>query len=214
MALRAVLSMDERERAAHFQLPELSNRWTIGRAAVRSILATYAGSEPQSLAFRVGPYGKPELAGSKQSISFNFSRTRDRALLAVADECRIGIDAETVHADIDIEGISRRFFACAEAAEILELAPTARLRAFFACWTRKEAFVKAIGGGLSVPLNSFQVTVRADQPARLISVDWYERERWSLVDLSQPGIAAAVAVEGQSAIVRRFEFCPPPGTTT
>lgn len=209
MALRAMLSLDERERAARFRLAELSRRWTVARAAVRSILAAYAGSEPQSLVFRVGTYGKPELAGPSQGISFNLSRTRGLALLAVADTCRIGIDAETVHADIDIEGISRRFFARGEADEILALAPDARLTAFFTCWTRKESFVKAIGAGLSLPLNGFRVTVRADQPARLISADRDEPDKWSLVDLAQTGVAAALAVEGPAPILRRFNFCPP-----
>jgi len=209
MALRAVLSVGEKERSVHFQSAELSRRWTVARAAVRSILATYAGSEPQSLVFREGTHGKPELAGPGQGISFNLSRTRGMALLAIAATCRIGIDAETVQVEIDVEGISRRFFTRDEAEEISSLAPEAQLAAFFACWTRKEAFVKAIGGGLSLPLNGFRVTVRPEQPARLIWVDWDEPEKWSLVDLAQPGVAAALAVEGPAPIVRRFNFCAP-----
>jgi 4'-phosphopantetheinyl transferase len=117
-----------------------------------------------------------------------------------------------VHSGIDIEGISRRFFACAEADEISALATDARLTAFFACWTRKEAFVKAIGAGLSLLLNGFRVTVRADQSPRLVSVDGDNPDEWSLVDLSQSGVAAALAVEGPAPILRRFSFCPPADT--
>jgi 4'-phosphopantetheinyl transferase len=206
--LRAILSADERERAAGFQLAEVSGRWTVARAAVRSILARYVGSAPQSLLFRIGTYGKPELAGAERNICFNLSRTRGLALLAITDTRRIGIDAETVHPDIDIEGISRRFFARGEVDEIAALAPDAQLTAFFACWTRKEAFIKAIGIGLSFPLHSFRVTVRPDQPARLISIAGDEPNKWTLVDLAQPGVAAALALEGEAPVLRRFNLCP------
>jgi 4'-phosphopantetheinyl transferase len=204
-----MLSTEEKE--THFRSAELSRRWTVARGAVRSILATYTGSEPQSLVFRVGPYGKPELSEPSRGISFNLSRTRGLALLAVAGAGRVGIDAETMRAEIEIEDISRRFFTRSEADEILALPPEARLAAFFACWTRKEAFVKALGTGLSVPLNGFRVTVRADQPARLISVDWDEPNRWSFVDLGQPGVAAALAVEGPAPRLRHFNFSPATG---
>jgi len=206
MELRATLSQDERQRAAGFHSAALSRRWTVARAAVRSILASYTESEPQSLLFRVGTHGKPELAGSSRNISFNLSRTSGLALLAITDTCRIGIDAETVHADIDVEGISRRFFTRGEAEEISALAPDAQLTAFFACWTRKEAFIKSVGAGLYLPLNGFRVTVKADQPARLISIDGDEPDKWSLVDLAQPGVAAALAIEGPAPFLRRFNF--------
>lgn len=207
-ALRTMLSVDEQERSARFRFAELSRRWTVTRAAVRCVLAKYTGSEPQSLVFRAGAYAKPELAGSSQGISFNLSRTGRLALLAVADTRRTGIDAEIVSAKIDIDGITRHFFTRAEAGEILRLAPDARVTAFYACWTRKEAFLKALGAGLSLPLNSFQVTVRAEQPARLISVNGREPGNWSLIDLTRPGVAAALAVEGVDPILRRFTFRP------
>ena len=91
----------------------------------------------------------------------------------------------------------------------MALAPAARLAAFFACWTRKEAVVKAVGTGLSAPFDGFQVTVRPDETARLISADWDEPDRWSLVDLSEAGVAAALAVEGQAPVLRYFDFVPP-----
>jgi len=203
-----MLSQDERDRAARFQSGELRRRWIVAHAAVRSILASYARSEPRSLQFRVGKYGKPELDGASRNISFNLSRTRGMALLAITDTRCVGIDAETVHPDIDIEGISRRFFTRDEADQISALAPDAQVTAFFACWTRKEAFVKATGIGLSLPLNSFRVTVRADQPVRLISLDGDRPERWALLDLSQSGIAAALAVEAPAPPLHHFNFRP------
>ena len=118
------------------------------------------------------------------------------ALLGIAESGRIGVDAESIRTGIEVEDLSRRFFAPAETEEILALAPDAQLAAFFTCWTRKEAFVKALGIGLSAPLDQFRVTVLADEPARLVSVAWDHPDRWSLVDLSEPNVAAALAVEG------------------
>lgn len=209
MGLSATLSPDERERADRFHLPELQEHWTIARGALRYILATYTQSDPRSLEFRVGPCGKPELARPPGDISFNLSHTGGLALLAVANSRRVGIDAEDVRSGIEVEEICRRFFAPAEADEILALSSETQLGAFFATWTRKEAFVKALGGGLSVPLDRFRVTVRPEAPAQLISVDWDEPAQWSLVDLSEPNMAATLAVEGIAPVVRRVDFTPP-----
>jgi len=204
-----MLSQEEREKAARFRTAELGQEWTVARGALRCILGTYTRSEPRTLVLGAGPHGKPELVGPGEDIPFNLSHTPSLALLAVAGTGRVGIDAETVRPVIEVEDMSRRFFAPAEADEILALAPAARLAAFFACWTRKEAFVKALGTGLSAPFDGFQVTVRPDETARLISVDWDAPDRWSLVDLSEAGVAAALAVERQAPVLRHFDFVPP-----
>ncbi|MFY9562549.1 MAG: 4'-phosphopantetheinyl transferase superfamily protein [Terriglobales bacterium] len=149
------------------------------------------------------------MANLAENASFNLSHTRGLAMLAIARN-RVGIDAEAVCSDIDIEDLSRRFFAPAETEEILGLSSDARIAAFFACWTRKEAIIKALGAGLSMPLDSFQVTVRADQPARLVSASWGDPNHWSLIDIGEPGIAATLAVEGSTPLLRRFNFVPPP----
>ncbi len=159
--------------------------------------------------FRAGPYGKPALAWPVEDIPFNLSHTGGLALVAIAGSGRVGIDAETVRSEIEVEDLSRRFFAPAEAAEILALSPDARVAAFFTCWTRKEAFVKALGGGLSVPLDHFQVSVRSDQPARLLWVDGEESDQWSLRDVSEPGVAAALVVEGPTPVLQRVNFVLP-----
>jgi 4'-phosphopantetheinyl transferase len=144
-----------------------------------------------------------------QDIAFNLSHTGGLALVAIAGSGRVGIDAETVRSTIEVEDLSRRFFAPAEAAEILALSPDARLAAFFTCWTRKEAFVKALGGGLSVPLDRFRVSVRSDEPARVLWVDGKESDRWSLLDVGEPGVAAALVVEGPAPVLHRLNFVPP-----
>jgi 4'-phosphopantetheinyl transferase len=208
--LQSTLSPDERERAARFRTLELCDRWTAARGALRRILATYTGMEPASLVFETGPHGKPALASRSGSVSFNLSHTCGLALLGITASGQIGVDAESIRPGIEVEDLSRRFFAPAEADEILALATDAQLSAFFTCWTRKEAFVKALGIGLSAPLDQFRVTVLAGEPARLVSVAWDQTERWSLVDLSEPTVAAALAVEGPPPVVQRFNFAMPP----
>ena len=193
---------------------EQCQRWTVARGALRCILATYARSEPRSLALQAGPHGKPELVGPGQDIPFNLAHTEGLALLAIAGSGRVGSDAEVVRVGIEMEDMSRRFFAPTEADEILALAPEARLAAFFACWTRKEVFVKALGTGLSVPLDRFQVTVRADQPARLVSVAWDEPNRWSLVDLGEAGCSCCARRRGTSASGAAFQLCTASGLKT
>lgn len=209
ITLQSTLSPEEQERAARFRTLELRRRWTVAHGAVRHILATYTGMDPASLVFKTGPQGKPALASCGASVSFNLSHTCGLALLGIAESARIGVDAESIRAGIEVEDLSRRFFAMAEIEEILSLAPDAQLAAFFTCWTRKEAFVKALGVGLSAPLDQFRVTVLADDPARLVSIAWDHPDRWSLVDLSEPNVAAAVAVEGPPPVVQRFEFALP-----
>jgi 4'-phosphopantetheinyl transferase len=208
-ALHSALSSEERERAARFRTLELRSRWTAARGALRHILAIYTGMEPSSLVFETGPQGKPALVPNSASVSFNLSHTSGLALLGIAESGRIGVDAESIRREIEVEDLSRRFFAEAETEEILALAPEAQLVAFFTCWTRKEAFVKALGLGLSAPLDQFRVTVSADEPARLISIAWDHADQWSLVDLSELNVAATVAVEGPIPVIQRFDFALP-----
>jgi 4'-phosphopantetheinyl transferase len=208
-ALRATLVGEELERAARFHSQELRERWTVAHGALRCILAAYSAAAPNSLVLRAGPQGKPALVGVGENISFNLTHTGGLALLAIARSGRIGVDAEIVRPGVDVVELSRRFFAPAEAGEILGLPPDVQLEAFFACWTRKEAFIKALGSGLSTPLHRFQVSVRHDQPARLISVDWEDAAPWTLVDIGEPGIAATLAIDAASPVLRHRLFTPP-----
>jgi 4'-phosphopantetheinyl transferase len=205
-ALAASLSLADREKADRFKTVLLRQRWTVARGALRHILARYARTEPGFLRFAEGPNGKPELCPPVQDLSFNLSHTQGLAFVAVAGGEQIGIDAEIVRPGIDVENLSRRFFCRAEADEIMALPYGSRCRAFFACWTRKEAILKAQGSGLSAPLDRFQVSVRHDGPARLISADRNSRDRWTLVDIGDQSVAAALAIEGRAPILRRLEF--------
>ena len=206
--VEAVLSPDERRRAKCFIRDDLRRRWTVAHGALRMILAAYTGTPPGCLVFGTGPWGKPKLKGTASRIGFNLSHTGHLALIAISSEHEVGIDAETIRPNLDWRELSERFFASAEASEIKSLAPEIRIAAFFACWTRKEAFIKAIGRGLSMPLDSFRVTVRPDFPPRLVWLEGNQREpdKWSFEDMSESGVAAAVAVRHHSPSVHRYTF--------
>jgi 4'-phosphopantetheinyl transferase len=211
-ALEAVLSEEERKRAFALKTEELRRRWTVARAALRAILAAYIGASPKSLVFSSGANGKPKLANVDPAPSFSLSHTAHLAFLAVANRECVGIDAEILRPEIELGEISRRFFLRAEADEIGSLPPEMRTAAFYACWTRKEAYVKARGIGLLAALNKFQVTVRPDEPAQLQWVEECSDEpwQWNFHDLSEPGVAVALAVKSpKTTFVRRFVFSDP-----
>lgn len=209
-ALEAVLAPDERRRASHFVTRELGNRWTACRGAVRMILAAYSGSSAADIVFATDGSGKPRLAGAASPV-FNLSHTGAVAFAAVALREPLGIDAEVERADIDWLEIGRRYFAPAEVEEIAALPPSLRLRAGYACWTRKEAYLKALGTGLYAALDTFQVSVQPGEPPRLVHVagDRDEPGRWTFVDLSEPDLAVTVVARTPRATVRRFTFAIP-----
>lgn len=207
-SLGAALSSEERQRAARFRSVELQERWTVAHGALRCILASYVRCSPTALAFQEGPHGKPALAIPAANILFNLCHTGKLALLAVSGGMPVGIDAEAVRPVAELEDLSRQFFTSGEAEEILALHPDLRLAAFFSCWSRKEAFVKALGGGLSIPLNCFQVSIHNHEPARLLWVEGKDCNKWSLLDISEPGTAAAIVAQGPITSLRRFSFIP------
>jgi len=195
---RALLSADESERASRFRVERGADRYTVGRGALRMILAGYTGAPPEALVFQYNGFGKPELAGS--DVCFNLSHSHEIALVAAARGRAVGVDVERIREPVMIERIAERFFAPAEARAIAALPPDRQARAFFNCWTRKEAWIKARGEGLSIPLNSFEVTLAPGEPARLVATrpDEEDAARWTLRELEcGPGFAAALAVAGK-----------------
>jgi 4'-phosphopantetheinyl transferase len=207
--LEALLDNDERTRAARFKFDRLTLGFTIARGRQRTILGRYLGMDPASLRFRLGAHGKPELdlAEGAPPLRFNLSHSGDFVLLAVTHDQRVGVDIEAMTRTIgEMEDIADRFFAPAE-FEIWRSLPSAdRRHAFFLCWTRKEAFLKALGDGLSRPLDSFEVELRPGAPARLLSLDGEPVAAWRLVGLD-PGsdYAGAVCYEGEELEMRLFE---------
>jgi 4'-phosphopantetheinyl transferase len=163
------------------------------------------------LEFSYGPHGKPELSGitGGRGLCFNLSHAQEYIVYAVTNRRLIGIDIAYMH---DLDGAvqtARRFFSVREWLALRRLPVNEQRAAFFACWSRKEAFVKAIGKGLAMPLDSFDVSLGPDEPARLVNVvgDPEAAERWSLWDLpSIPGYASALAVEGHSCEVTCWQW--------
>lgn len=196
-----VLSPDEQARAARFCFERDRRRFIVARGILRLILGRYLMIEPACLKFRYGAHGKPFLAdeAERNRLQFNLSHTQELALYAFNFERAIGVDIEYIKPKTDIPAIAIRFFSPRESAALLALPETQRLEAFFNCWTRKEAYLKAKGAGLSLPLDQFDVSFEAGQPARLLATrhDPEEASRWSLQALNPaPCYTGAVAVEG------------------
>jgi 4'-phosphopantetheinyl transferase len=182
------------------------------RSFLRLILAHYVGCGPRDLQFGYGLHGKPQLQGvaGSEPIAFNLSHTRGKAICAVALGRQVGVDIEQIRPEVDILGIARTTFSSDEYARLTALPPGQHLAAFYACWTRKEAYIKALGAGLSYPLDAFDVSFEPNTPAQLLrSADGEaERQRWVLRELEAgDGYAAAVVVEQPLTSVRTLEFC-------
>jgi 4'-phosphopantetheinyl transferase len=206
---RNLLSADEVQRADRFHFEKDRHAFIIARAAMRQILARYGNVPPQNLIFSYGPKGKPELSPELNFIKFNLSHSQEFALLAVAQGLCLGIDIEFVNQGIAVEEIAKRFFSANEINALGALAGRQKVEAFFSCWTRKEAYIKALGEGLSVPLDSFDVAFDANAPAALLRVRSSPGEvlRWSMYDIVMPPVyKAAVVVEGKTHRLRNWQW--------
>jgi 4'-phosphopantetheinyl transferase len=165
---RAWLSSDETARAARFHFDEHRRAFILGRGVLRALLGGLIEMLPGKVQFSYGPKGKPGLTDSSFPIRFNASNSGNLAVYAFTEGCDIGIDVEQVRSVPEMEQIAERFFALQEASELMSLPEADRPQAFFNCWTRKEAYIKAVGDGLSVPLDSFRVTLRPGDGAEML----------------------------------------------
>lgn len=205
------LAPEEHQRADRFLGPRLRDRYVVGRGVLRQLLDSYLGCGPARLRFRYGPRGKPALDWPKAAppLLFNLSHSGGRAVLAVALGRQLGVDIEQMRPLPEDEAIVRRFFSPSEVREFLAQPPELRLTAFYSGWTRKEAFLKATGGGLADALHSFDVTLSPAIPPRLIRAPraWCPTESWSLYQLDpSPGFVGALAVEGTGHNLHYFEL--------
>ena len=196
----AVLSPGERARAGRFLRPADRARFTASHAALRLILARALGVGAESIAFSAGPAGKPELAGPTQGrLAFNLSHSGACALVGLAQDAGIGVDVEAIRPLPDALRIARAQFAPDEAAALAALPPEAMEAAFFGLWTRKEAVVKALGAGLSLPLAGFSVSLPPAAPRLLRMADG---GGWTLADVAAGSdCAATVAVRATGAAI-------------
>jgi len=207
--LQQLLSDDERARAERFYFEKDRLRFTLARGSLRIILSRYLDQPAAALQFAYGPVQKPTLAYPSEPLCFNLSHSQDLALYAMAWNCEVGIDIEKLRTDCDYEAIAGRFFSTQEQQELAQLSPDLRLQGFFNGWTRKEAILKAIGKGLTLPLDQIEVPLIGD--ACLRRIDWQPAEltRWQLYNLQvEAGYAAAVAVAdlGQPCQITGWQF--------
>jgi 4'-phosphopantetheinyl transferase len=197
------LSPDERLRAGKFYFQRDRDHFVVARGRLRDILSRYAGTTAGLLRFSYDRYGKPSLigetGGDDKPLRFNVSHSNGVALYAVTTGREVGVDVEFVREDFASLEIAERFFSRHEVAALRAVAAGARASAFFDCWTRKEAYIKGRGEGLSHPLHLFTVSLAPGQPAALLCTedDAEEAARWSLVQLFPgAGYRAALAVQG------------------
>lgn len=192
------LSEAERARASRFRFDRDRIRFVNCRAILRRLLALYTGAAPEAVEIAEGPRKKPFLA--RGGIEFNVTHSGSRALLGFTRSTPLGVDLEKLRPVPDHESLAARFFSPLERDLLRGIDPALRERSFLRCWTRKEAFVKALGDGLHHPLDAFDVELRPDWPARFLGIrgDAAGVSGWSLHDLDVgPGFAGAAAFRGQ-----------------
>jgi len=197
------LSVDEQLRAHRFYFRKDRERFVVARGLLRTILGRYLDRAPQNVAFTYNQYGKPSIVSKAgaESIRFNVSHSHGTALYAITRGLEIGVDLELIRDGLEVEQIATSFFSHREVSALCALPAEHRRHAFFLCWTRKEAYIKARGEGLSLPLDQFEVSLIPGEPAALMSTQPESGEafRWSLQDLSlASGYVAAFAVEGRA----------------
>ena len=200
------LSSEEQLRAGRFVFERDCRRFVIGRVRLRELLAERLNERPEAIELTYGPRGKPALAPrlAKSGLHFNLSHAEDVAVYAFAFGLEVGVDVEAVRELRDADEIAKRFFSRHERGAYFALDPHDRLQGFFNCWTRKEAFIKAVGDGLFRPLDSFDVSVAPGIPAEILRVGDTPGERcgWQIESFSPaPGfVAAVVSADPERAI--------------
>ncbi len=208
---QAILSEDEKARAARFRFEGDRHCFSATRAILRTILGSYVESEPKALKFEYSEKGKPCLSGNhsgtdfRNRIEFNVSHSGRVALLGFARSRAVGVDVEQIRTNVEVESIARRYFSEHEEQQLFALPDSERLSGFYRCWTRKEAFIKAVGGGLSLPLDQFDVSLKEGDENALLATrpDPEEVCRWTLRDVvAGSGYVGALCVQGQGWVLK------------
>ena len=203
-AAAAVLSNDELERANRLVFQRDRDRFIVARAGLRHLLSKRIGLTPETIRFEYGAHGKPSLASGTglDDLRFNVSHSHDVAVYAFTRGKDVGVDVEAVREIRDKDDIAAHCFSAYENRAYRALQADERSQAFFDCWTRKEAFIKAVGDGLYYRLDSFDVSLRPDEPARIIRVGEKDGNNcgWLLYSFSPvPGFVSAIVFQHKNA---------------
>lgn len=208
--LLATLSPDERERADRFHFQRDRGDYAAARGVLRDIVGRYLGVRPQRVRFHYSGHGKPSLAADMDAawLRFNVSHAHGIALYAMSNGREVGVDVEYIREDIASTDIAQRFFSRDERSALDRLPSGRRTEAFFDCWTRKEAYIKGLGDGLSHPLESFTVSLGRGEAVSVRASDAADTgRRWTLAALDPgSGYAGALAVEGAVGAVRHWRW--------
>jgi len=203
-----VLAYEETERAAKFAFPFLRQRYIAAHGMLRLILGSSLNRDPAGLSFRTGDHGKPFLIGDE--LQFNLSHGSEHGLLAVTRNTEIGVDIEGMSRKVDTGGIAERFFSKSEAGELFSLNADQQRHGFFNLWTRKEAWLKATGIGISEGLNKVEFNCRPGDPARLLRINGQaeQAENWHISTFSTPAeeFIGSVAIETEPSQIQFFAY--------
>lgn len=207
--LRRVLTEDELKRCTRLIDRQRCDLAIAGRGYLRELLGGYLGEDPERVLISEGEFGKPHLSEHLEpdSLSFNLSHAGSQMLVGVCAGCEIGVDLEWVREDLSYRAMAERFFSGAEQQELFSLSSDEQLAAFYRCWTRKEAYLKAAGSGFSQPANMFDVSLLPQHAPALLAHRGApaEMERWTLRDVAVPaGYCAALAVEMKQPELKKF----------
>jgi len=207
-AFLEILSPDELVRARKYYFHRDFEHFVVARGVLRDIISRYVNVSSHKVQFLYDQYGKPLLSPCGTPLCFNLSHSRGVALYAVSQVQAVGVDIEYAREDFSVDEIAARFFSANEVATLRALPSDLRTVAFFNCWTRKEAYIKARGEGLSHPLDRFTVSIIQGEPVRLLKADDPgETSRWTLIELSAgSNHIASLAVEGKVRMLRQWHW--------
>lgn len=207
-SLLATLDIGDRNHAETFGNAPLKRIFMLARGATRFIISLYTGVAPRMLRFGSGEHGKPYLKLTN-APEFNLAHTFGWGVLAVTRAGPIGVDLEWIRPMPDLSTIARDHFSRQEHTHLFSLPEEDRIQAFHACWTRKEAYIKALGGGVSIPLKSFDVSLEPGAPAALLSIEGERPQDWTMQSFEPaPDHCGAVAIARRGVRVRGFHFPP------
>ena len=201
----AILSQEEKARADRFRFFKDKSCFVIARGILKNILAQYSGQSPEKITFSYGSYGKP-YSDAYPQLYFNVSHSENCIAIGFIRDHEIGVDVEKVKTDIEALEVAQSFFSKKEIARLKTVAPEHVYQCFFNCWTRKEAFIKAEGSGLSFPLDQFSVSLEDSTTAQLLETQWDNKEHlnWVLLPFTPAqGYIGAIAIKGN---VSQFFF--------
>ena len=204
-----VLSSDERTKAGRFRFARDEQHFILARGILRTLTGHYLALSPEQVSFHYNQYGRPEIVSPSTTLHFNISHSHELALLAFTHHRELGVDVEFMDERVNYDEVAHATFSPHEAATVSSLSGDAKRQAFFNCWTRKEAYIKARGIGISLDLTRFDVSLIPGEPTALVQnrEDSREVSRWRFAALDPaPDYAAALAVEGQHWHARLLQW--------